>query len=231
MMGQAELREKLAAITGASSGIGRAIALELAGHGVRLCLLGRDEARLREVARETGGSIHAFDLTDDEAVRSFARELLEPDILVHSAGVVALAPVAEAPLEDLDRQYRLNLRAPYALTQSLLPALVERRGQIVFINSGSGLKANAGWSQYAASKHGLKALADSLREEVGRSVRVISVYPGRTASPMQEEVHRLEGKPYDAARFVQPQEVAGVVVHALAMPRTAVVADVSVRPA
>jgi NADP-dependent 3-hydroxy acid dehydrogenase YdfG len=233
---RAGLQDKTAVVTGASSGIGRAVALKLAAAGARLCLLGRDEARLREVAAATGApkrtQIYAFDLTNDGALAGFGDNLkgesIVPDILVHSAGVVALAEVAAASLADLDLQYRVNLRAPYALTQALLPGLEARRGQVVFINSGSGLSARAGWSQYAATKHALKALADSLREEVAaQGVRVISVYPGRTAGPMQEAVHKLEGKPYQAERFIRPEDVAGVVRHALELPRSAVMTDVS----
>ncbi|MDQ3459152.1 MAG: SDR family oxidoreductase [Deinococcota bacterium] len=235
MTSEITLRDKLAVVTGASSGIGRAVALALAGRGARLALLGRDEARLREVADEAGGEgrVYAFDLTDDAALGAFKGQVEDegPDILIHSAGTVILGSVMEASLADLDRQYRVNLRAPYALSQALLPGLITRRGELVFINSGAGLSARAHWSQYAATKHALKALADSLREEVAdEGVRVVSVYPGRTASPMQEEVRRQEGAPYHAARFIQPEDVAGVVLHALLMPRSAAMTDVSVRP-
>lgn len=234
------LTGQTAVVTGASSGIGRAIALELAKAGVELFLVGRDRARLEPVviaAQELGAEAvgQVLDLTNEAPVRDFAAALssrqLALDILVHSAGVVALAPLAEAALADFDTQYRLNLRAPFLLTQALLPAIKQAKGQIVFINSGAGLRANAHWSQYAATKHGLKALADSLRDEVGPDdVRVVSVYPGRTASPMQEAVHRMEGRAYHPERLVQPADVAEQVVAALRQPRRAVVTDLSIRP-
>jgi NAD(P)-dependent dehydrogenase (short-subunit alcohol dehydrogenase family) len=129
--------------------------------------------------------------------------------------------------------YRLNLRVPYLLTQRLLPLLRRSRGQVVFVNSSAGLHASAGLSQYAATKHALKALADSLRCEVNHDgVRVLSVYPGRTASPMQEHLHRQqpEVRPYRAADLLQPEDVAAVVVQALSLPRTAEVTDLHVRP-
>jgi NADP-dependent 3-hydroxy acid dehydrogenase YdfG len=102
---------------------------------------------------------------------------------------------------------------------------------VIMVNSGAGLYAHAEWSAYAASKHGLKALADALRaEEHGNGVRVTSVYPGRTATPMQEKVHRQEGRDYDAARWIDPESVATAVLTALDLPRDAELTDLTVRP-
>ena len=135
-------------------------------------------------------------------------------------------------MDVLDRQYRVNTHAPYMLTQALLPSLISRQGQVVFINSSAGFHpARAGWAAYSASKHALRAVADGLRAEVNKQgVRVISVFPGRTATPMQEEVHRFEGRPYDPERFLQPRDVAATAVNALALPRTAEVTDLHIRP-
>jgi NADP-dependent 3-hydroxy acid dehydrogenase YdfG len=131
----------------------------------------------------------------------------------------------------LDRQYRINVRAPYMLTQALLPMLKSRRGQIVFINSSAGLNARANVSQYAATKHALKAVADSLREEINaEGLRVLSVYPGRTATPMQADVHTMEGRAYRPDRLMQPEDVAAVVINALSLPSSAEVTDIHVRP-
>lgn len=125
----------------------------------------------------------------------------------------------------------MNLVAPAELTRHFLPQLRVAHGHVVFVNSGAGLSAHADWSAYAASKHGLKALADSLRqEEHGNGVRVTSVYPGRTASAMQVKVHQQEGKPYDAARWIDPESVATTIVMALDLPRDAEVNDLTVRP-
>jgi len=123
------------------------------------------------------------------------------------------------------------VRGPYLLTQCLLPLLRRRPGQVVFINSSAGLTARANVGQYAATKHALKAVADSLRDEVNRDgVRVLSVFPGRTATPTQEALHRLEGRPYRPERLLQPADVAAVVVHALGLPRTAEVTEIKIRP-
>lgn len=224
--------ERAALVTGASSGIGRAVALRLARDGWRLHLSGRDQHRLEELAQQLpSAQVHAGDLSDDSFVQDLTARL--PDALgalVHSAGVAVLGPVAQAPVEDLDLHYRVNLRAPYLLTQGLLPALRRGEGRVVFINSGAGNTARANWSQYATSKHALRALANSLREEEPE-LRVTSIYPGRTASPMQADIHKMEGRPYRAEAFIQPEDVAEEVALALRLPRRASLTDLTIRPA
>jgi NADP-dependent 3-hydroxy acid dehydrogenase YdfG len=231
---------QLALITGASSGIGKAVAVALADHGARLGLVGRDAQRLDEVARvvASAGSqaaVYRADLTDDRDVQSLTtavrRDYKCVEILVHSAGVIRLGDFGSADVADLDWQYRTNVRAPYQLTQSLLSMLVPFRSQIVFVNSSAGLQARAGVSQYAATKHALKAIADSLREEVHASgIRVLSVFPGRVATPMQEQAMSMLGREYQPDRLLQPEDVAAVVVHALGLPQSAEVRDISIRP-
>jgi NADP-dependent 3-hydroxy acid dehydrogenase YdfG len=230
-----------AVVTGAGSGIGKAIALSLASQGANLCLVGRGRRALTEVAgcvRERGrvaADICATDLQrDDEMmalVEYLGRDGGHVDILVHAAAVIAVGTVAQAPTHDLDRQYRTNIRAPYTLTQALLPTIARHRGQIVFINSAVVNRVTGHVSQYAVTKHALKALADHLREEVNAAgVRVLSVFPGRTATPLQASLHAAEGAPYRPGLLLQPEDVAAVVVHALALPRTAEVTDISIRP-
>ena len=142
-----------------------------------------------------------------------------------------MGPIEHASVMELDNLYRINVRAPYALTKALLPAVRASHGQIVFINSSVGLVARASVAAYAASKHALKAIADSLRSEVNADgVRVITVYPGRTATPQQQKIHNLEGKQYEPGRLLQPEDVAKAILNALAMPRTAEVTDISIRP-
>lgn len=232
------MRRKRLVLTGASGGIGRAIALALAAPGHDLDLLGRDRERLARVASEVvaaggGAEIHALDLLDDGALHAFAAPLAagRVDTLIHSAGTVELAPVASAPIEHLDLMYRLNLRAPYLLTQLLLPALVRAQGTVLFINSGAGRNAKAGWSGYAASKFGLRALADSLRAEVAPDgVRVGSIYPGRTAGPMQQKVRRQEEEPYHEDSYLAPESVAAQIAALLALEPPASVTELVIRP-
>lgn len=153
------------------------------------------------------------------------------DSLLHIAGVVDLGPVGDLTPKAWRHQLDVNLIAPAELTRHFLPQLRTTRGHVLFVNSGAGLRANADWSAYAASKHGLKALADALRaEEHEHGVRVTSVYPGRTASPMQAKVHRQEGKEYDPAEWIDPESVATTILMAIDLPRDAEVNDLTVRP-
>jgi NADP-dependent 3-hydroxy acid dehydrogenase YdfG len=152
-------------------------------------------------------------------------------VLVHAAGAIAFGTVGESPVDDFDRQYQVNVRAPYQLTQALLPRMAACRGQVVFINSSAGITARQGVSQYSATKHALRAVADSLRDEVNdRGIRVMSVFLGRTASRMQAAVHDHERRTYRPERMLQPDDVAAMVVAALQLPRTAEVTDLHIRP-
>jgi NADP-dependent 3-hydroxy acid dehydrogenase YdfG len=234
------LENKVSLVTGASSGIGRAIALAMAKEAAGVALAGRDVERLAKVSDEAGrggAQIKSYrgDLASDEQVLGIANEIRRDfgslDILIHSAGLFRMGTVSEAPLSDFDLLYQTNVRGPYLLTRAFLDMLVARQGQIVFINSSVGLAARAGVGAYAASKHALKAIADSLRAEVNpMGVRVISIYPGRTATPQQEKIYEMEGRQYEGDRLLQPQDVARAVLDALSMPRSAEVTDVSIRP-
>ena len=117
------------------------------------------------------------------------------------------------------------------LTRELLPHLRGSRGTVVFVNSSAGLAASAEWSAYAASKFGLRALADSLRaEEVESGVRVSTVYPSRTATPMQEKVHEQEGRTYDSSRWISADTVVETILHVIDLPADATIPDVTLRP-
>ena len=233
--------DRVAVVAGATGGIGGALARTLAAEGASLLLLGRDEARLRGIGAELeagDGAVRtvAGDLTGEPAVAkagAAAESLGEGvDLLVHAAGAFRAGAVESAPIEDLDLQFAVNVRAPYLLTRRLLPALRVRRGLVVFVNSTAGLGAGAGSAAYAASKHALRAVADGLRAEVNADgVRVLSVYPGRTRGRMQREVCRALGQCYDAERFLDPADVATAIVDAAALPPSAEVYDLRLRPA
>jgi NADP-dependent 3-hydroxy acid dehydrogenase YdfG len=230
----------IAVVTGAGSGVGQAIACALAAQGATLCLVGRTLATLEATARSINNSRAAIrcyptDLTHDNAVQTLAEQLHRDwdtiDILVHSAGVYAMGRLEAVPVTELDLQYRTNVRAPYLLTQALLPLLRQRQGQVVFINSLVVLTTGAQVGSYAATKHALTALADSFRAEVNaEGLRVLSVYIGSTASPMQAKIHAMQGRVYHPEYLLQPSDVAAVVLNALCLPRTAEVTDIHLRP-
>ncbi|MFJ3781207.1 SDR family oxidoreductase [Streptomyces sp. NPDC090093] len=222
-------------ITGAGSGIGAAVARRLHARGDDLVLHARDAGRAKElVAAFPGARTLVGDLADPDRLSwAFSHQNLPErvDGLLHVAGVVDLGPVGELTPKTWHHQLNVNLVAPAELTRHFLPQLRVSQGHVVFVNSGAGLNAHAEWSAYAASKHGLKALADSLRhEEHAHGVRVTSVYPGRTASPMQVKVHQQEGKEYDPARWIDPESVATAILTALDLPRDAEINDLTVRP-
>ncbi|MDT0323440.1 SDR family oxidoreductase [Streptomyces millisiae] len=222
-------------ITGAGSGIGAAIAERLAERGDEVWLWARDAGRARELeSRHPGARTLVGDLSEPDRL-SWALGHQSPpdrvDSLIHSAGVIELGSVGELTPKVWHATLATNLIAPAELTRLLLPQLRAARGHVVFVNSGAGLHAYGEWGAYAASKFGLRALADALRgEEAPNGVRVTTVYPGRTATPMQEKVHQQEGREYDPDRWLTPRDVATTVLAALDLPRGAEVTDLTVRP-
>ncbi|MEV6520623.1 SDR family oxidoreductase [Longispora sp. NPDC051575] len=221
-------------LTGATGGIGTFIARKLHDRGDNLFLLGRDGAALEALAKEFPGTeVLVADVGNPaELAGKLAHRLpARLDALVHCAGAVELGPVAELGPDVWQTMLTVNLAGPAELTRLALPALRAAAGHVVLVNSGAGLAAHAGWSAYAASKFGLRALADALRaEEHGNGVRVTSVYPGRTATAMQEKVHAQEGADYEPKEWIQPESVATAVLAALDLPRDAEVTDLTVRP-
>lgn len=232
---------RISVVTGASRGIGRAIALDLAREGSSVYVIGRNKESLEalgsgtEPVKEMINPCQA-DLENDLEIQSLASRLKRAfnglDILVHCAGQIAFGDIGSASIDDFDRQYRINVRAPYLITQALLPMIQARKGQIVFVNSSAGILAKAGMAGYSASKHALKAVADALRDEVKEDgLRVISVYPGRTATLMQAEISKAERIRYVPESLMQPEDVAKVVLDALRLDRKAEITDISLRPA
>jgi short-subunit dehydrogenase len=218
-------------VTGAGSGIGRVVAERLLERGDDVWLVARSTERAHDLrADHPGATVLVADLAFPESVGSL--ELPEAlDSVVHAAGIIELGPVSELSVDDWASQLRVNLVSPAALTRVALPALRAARGTVVFVNSGAGLHAHPTWSAYAASKHGLRALADSLRaEEQEHGVRVTSVYPGRTATPMQQKVHQQEGKEYDASDWTDPATVADAIIRVLDLGDDATITDLTVRP-
>jgi NAD(P)-dependent dehydrogenase (short-subunit alcohol dehydrogenase family) len=237
----ADLAGQTAVITGATGGIGRSVALALARRGVHLRLLVRDKikgaslvAELASVAPGVRLDIHEVDLSKDirPAVERLLKDDPAVDILVHAAGALSLGRFADFDAQDFDLQFQVNARAPLTLTQLLLPLIRKRPGQIVFLNSSvTRQETKADVIGYAASKYALKSIADGIRNAVNDDgIRVLSVYPGRTATPMQERVFAFESRTYRGDRLLQPDDVAETIVAALVLPRTAELTDVFVRP-
>lgn len=219
----------IALVTGASRGIGAAVARSLAEtHDVLLG--GRDGGALRTLASQVeGAKPWPVELTDSASVADAISGIDRLDVLVHSAGLVELGPVAEASVDSWRRTFEVNLFAVTELTRLLLPALRAAEGHVVLVNSGSGLSAKPNWGSYAASKFALRAFADTLRaEEAG--VRVTSVFPGRVDTDMQREVRTSEGGEYQPEHYLRPESVAAPVVSAVHASRDAHLTEIVVRP-
>jgi NADP-dependent 3-hydroxy acid dehydrogenase YdfG len=223
----------VALVTGASGGIGSSIASELLHAGAEVLLLGRSLARLQTAfpAPTPGKGVFVIaDLTNAEAIKevwSTVTACGRLDALILSSGIYERSSDAEM----FRHQLAANVSGPYALIQTLLPILLQSNGQIVFINSSQALRASATVGQYAATMHALKAIADSLRDEVnGQGIRVSTLYLGRTAGERQRRIFEYEGRPYPPDKLLQPADVARSVRFLLEMPRTAEVTDLMIRP-
>ncbi|TCO64744.1 short-subunit dehydrogenase [Actinocrispum wychmicini] len=208
-------------VTGASGGIGGAVARVLAPtHDVWLG--GR-----RPVAGP--GRPWPVDLLDFDSFPELTKDIETLDVLVHSAGTVELAPLADHSVQTWRDTFDLNVVAVAELTRVLLPQLRRANGHVILINSGSGIRANANWGAYAASKFALRAYADVLRAEEP-DIRVTSVFPGRTATEMQRKVRTAEGGDFRPEDYLSPETVAAAVLHAITTPGDAHPTELVIRP-
>ena len=219
-------------ITGATRGIGRAVVDTLADDD--LILLARDADALEGLAGHLPSArTVAVDLACPAALESALGAAGLPDRLdgiVHAAGININGRLADASTEEWTEQLVVNVVAVAELNRLLLPALRAAQGTVVFINSGAGRAVKrSGGTAYAASKHALVALADGLRLEEP-DIRVTTVFPGRVATEMQQDLRAFEGGEYRAEDYVQPATLAQVVAGALRLPADASMHDVAVMP-
>lgn len=234
------LRGQFAVVTGAGSGIGKAIAIALGAQGATVGLAGRTKSKLEAAladfsAEAPPAATLQTDLSVDEQLdflkSEIERSFGQLDVLVMCAGEIAHGPVESAPVADFDRLYRANVRANYRLVQNLLPMLRKRPGQIVFINSSAGLSARPNVSQFSATQHALRAFTDALRGEINADgIRVLSVYPGRVATPRQETLYAKHESDYRPELLLQPEDIASVVLNAVMLPPSTEVTEISIRP-
>lgn len=221
----------IALVTGASRGIGRAVAGALAADGTDLVLLATDRDRLDAAAHELRASgvevrTLAVDLADHAALAAAIDGLgLERlDVLVNNAAIVHRGVLADTSADEFTAAFAVNVTAPAELVRLLTPALRAARGTVVMINSGAGSTPIADMPVYVAAKFALRGLTDSLRLDLGpQGVRVVTVAPGPTATRPAD----LDGTAGDTGKL-RPEDVAGTVLHVVRHPGD--VAYTSVRP-
>ena len=233
-----DLTNRLAVITGATEGIGRAIALALGSAGAKLAICARTAtnvdaavAALREAGSDAIG--RACDVANPVAVHAFAdfvsRERGDAAVLVNNAGIGRFAPLEELTLEDWDETIAVNLRSLYLVTRAFLPGLVRAgNSSIVNIASLAGRNGFEGGTAYCASKHAVLGFSKALMLEVRkRGLRVIAVCPGSVATPFMDKQDRMRP---DRDRILTAEDVAQAVLATLTLSDRAMVSELDIRP-
>ena len=215
-----------ALVTGATGGLGQAIARALAARGASVLLTGRRTDVLEPLAEELGGQALAADLADPDAIEPLLAQAGQVDVLIANAAMAGAGAVLDDSAEQVDRAVNVNLRAPIMLARALAPPMLERgRGHLVFVSSLQGKAPTPSSTMYVATKFGMRGFALALREDLaGTGVGVSVVYPGfiRDAGMFAESGAKL---PFYVGTKA-PEDVAGAVVSAIEKDR----AEVSVAP-
>ncbi|HEY2988211.1 MAG TPA: SDR family oxidoreductase [Candidatus Binatia bacterium] len=230
------LSGKIAIVTGAGRGIGRAIALELSRAGARVALAARSEPELRAVAEEIRGGdgdalVLPADLTRDDdmerVVKQTQQEWGSIDILINNAGWGKTAPIVNSKIEDWDRTLQVNLRAPMILTRLVLPVLIEKKsGAIINIGSISAKAGQANTAAYSASKFGIAGFTQSLFEEAREyGIKVAAIHPGFVDTPLIPLNKRV-----DRSRMIRPEDIAAAVMFILSSAPNSCPVEMTIRP-
>jgi NADP-dependent 3-hydroxy acid dehydrogenase YdfG len=233
--------QKVAVITGASSGIGAATARTLAADGYRVALLARRTDRIDALAKELDNGSIAIeaDVTDRPSIVAAAervqQELGGADVLVNNAGIMLLGPFGSDQRDDYRRMIEVNLLGALTSTEVFLDQLKAGGGDIINISSVAGRTARQGNGVYAATKWGMNGWSESLRRELLPGVRVTLIEPGVVATELPTHITHAEtkegvGRLYDQAE-VTPEDIAEVIAFAVARPRRLAIHEILLRPA
>lgn len=237
---------RVALITGASSGIGAATALALAGEGAHIILVARRQDRLQELAAKINAdgqkaSYITADITNDNDVKRIFIEIAQAhgrlDILINNAGIMLLSPVRDADPQDWRKMIELNLFGLMLMTQSALPLMKQDgTGHIVNVASVAGRVANPGSSGYAATKFGVVGFSEALRREIYKeNIRVTVVESGIVATELVTHITHPEMKAgvqsrLDTTETLQPEDIAAAILYAVTQPSRVNVNEILVRP-
>lgn len=231
--------ERVALVTGATEGIGRALALALGKAKWSVGVCARTPEKVTDLLRDlaaadiaaAGLPCDVSDAAQVEALVAHVTERLGPiDALINNAGVLIGKPVMELSLEEWDRTFAVNVRALFLTSRAVIPSMRQRgAGSIVNVASLSGKNGFAGGTAYSASKHAVLGFSKSLMmEERKKGIRVIAICPGSVATQMLADQPML---PVNADRILRPEDVASTIVAALELPARALVSELDIRPA
>lgn len=226
---------KTALVTGATSGIGRAIVVALRAAGLRVLAVGRNQALLEELQGECGALPVALDVRQTQEFTALL-EQYQVDVLVNNAGVLSTrAPFQEMDAAEIDNMFDINLKAPLHLTRQVLPGMVARgHGHLFFIGSSAGRAPHPGAAVYGASKAGISLFCDALRcDLLGSGVRVTEIAPGRVETQLYRTAMGLEAASkelYDGYLSINPEDIANLLLAALKLPEQVDVSRLEVFP-
>ena len=233
-----DLQNTICVVTGATEGIGRAIALALGARGAKLAVCARSADRVEALVGELRGKGYSAvgrpcDVASEPAVAGFARlvqaEFGPPDVLVNNAGLAHFVPVEEMTAAQFDETMNVNVRGVFLMTRAFLPEMRRRgSGHIVNIASLAGRNPVPGGAAYAASKHAVLGFSKSVFGEVREDgIRVVAVCPGSVVTPFFD---KSGADLKNAERKLRPEDVADAVLAALDLPDRALVSELDIRP-
>jgi NADP-dependent 3-hydroxy acid dehydrogenase YdfG len=237
------LRDTVALVTGASSGIGEATARALAEQGATVAVVARRKERLDALAGEIGGLAIETDVTDRKqamaAVDRTAQELGRLDIVINNAGVMLLGPIVDAPVEEWDRMIALNLQGLLYVAHAALPHLFRaaesdprRVADLVNVSSVAGRRVGAGGGIYQLTKHGVGVFSEALRQEItSRYVRTSLIEPGATESELVWHVREeVRNQLPPGGPTLRAEDIADAIVYIVTRRRDVAINEVLVRP-
>ncbi|MDE0038496.1 MAG: SDR family NAD(P)-dependent oxidoreductase [Gammaproteobacteria bacterium] len=225
-----KLKDKVAIVTGAGRGIGKAIAEAFASEGASVVCSARSVDEIHAVAEAVGGLAIPCDVADESGIRDLINATVDAygpiDILVNNAGAVARLPVHQLPVEDWDHVMNVNLRGLFLCTKYALPSMLEKgSGCIINISSGAGVVGPRNRSAYAASKHGVMGFTKTLvAEYLYQGIRSHVILPDATVSRMRSEGFPNE----DPDSLIQAEDIADAAVFLATQPATAHTMEVRV---
>ncbi|WP_420369395.1 SDR family NAD(P)-dependent oxidoreductase [Curtobacterium sp. L1-20] len=237
-----DLQGKVALVVGATSGIGWAVASALSGAGASVAVAGRRADRLAELAASLSGPVLPveLDVTDadsvEAAVAATVAEFGHLDVLINNAGVMYIGGVLGGDTAEWERMIRTNLLGNMLVVRAALPHLLSARGTIVQTSSTSGRLSTAGSGAYSATKAGVNAFSEALRQEVtGAGVRVVVIEPGYVTTELVDHItdpamRAMAAEMQETMTTLQPGDVAAAVLFAVAQPQHVSVSELLIRP-